>query len=64
MSNCYKNPSSGNRVVPCGQTDGQTDRETGMTKLIVAFRNAAKASKNYKQFTEFIFDHYWDSHEI
>ena len=30
-----ENPSSGNRVVPCGQTDGQTD----MTTLIVAFRN-------------------------
>jgi hypothetical protein len=26
--------------------DGQTDRRTGMTKLIVAFRNFAKAPKN------------------
>jgi hypothetical protein len=26
--------------------DGRTDRETGMTKLIVAFRNFAKAHKN------------------
>ena len=33
----YKNPSSGSRVVPCGQTD--------MTKLIVAFRNVANAPK-------------------
>jgi hypothetical protein len=32
---------SGYRVVPCGQTDGRTD----MTKLIVAFRNFAKAPK-------------------
>jgi len=32
----------GARVVPCGQTDGQTD----MTKLIVAFRNFTDASTN------------------
>jgi hypothetical protein len=38
----HENPSSGSRVVPCGRTDGQTD----MTKLIVAFRNFANASKN------------------
>jgi hypothetical protein len=31
----HQNPSSGSRVVPCGQTD--------MTKLIVAFRNFANA---------------------
>ena len=31
----HENPSSGSRVVPCGQTD--------MTKLIVAFRNFANA---------------------
>jgi hypothetical protein len=30
-----ENPSSGSRVVPCGQTD--------MTKLIFAFRNFANA---------------------
>jgi hypothetical protein len=35
-------PSSGNRVVPCGETDGQTD----MTKLIVAFCKFANAPKN------------------
>jgi hypothetical protein len=28
------------------QTDGQIDRETGMTKLIVVFRNLANALKN------------------
>jgi hypothetical protein len=32
------NPSSGRRVVPCGQTD--------MTKLIGAFRNFANTLKN------------------
>jgi len=32
----HENPSSGNRV-PCGHTDGRTDRHTA--KLIVAFRN-------------------------
>jgi hypothetical protein len=36
-----ENPSSGNRVVPCGQTD----ERTGITKLIVAFRNFANAPK-------------------
>jgi hypothetical protein len=36
-----ENLSSGNRVVPCVQTDGRTD----MTKLIVAFRNVANAPK-------------------
>jgi len=34
-------PSSGSRVVPCGQTDGRT----GMMKLVVAFRNFAEAPK-------------------
>ena len=38
MSNFMKNPSSGSRVVPCGQTD--------MTKLIVAFRNFSKALRS------------------
>jgi hypothetical protein len=32
-----QSPSSGSRVFPSGQTDGQTD----MTKLIVSFRNFA-----------------------
>jgi hypothetical protein len=35
-----KNPFTGSRVVPCGRTDRYT-------KLIVAFRNFAKAPKNY-----------------
>jgi hypothetical protein len=37
-----ENPSNGDRVVPCGRTDRQTD----MTKLIVTFRNLASAPKN------------------
>ena len=41
-----KNPSSGSRVVPCGQTDGRRDKQTDMTKLIVAFRSFANAPKN------------------
>jgi hypothetical protein len=36
-----ENPSSGSRVVPPGQTDGQAN----MTKLIVAFRNFVNAPK-------------------
>jgi len=35
----HENPSSGRRVVPCGQTDG-----TDITKLIAASRNLAKVS--------------------
>jgi hypothetical protein len=38
----YENPSSGNRVVQCGETDGPTDR----TKIIVDFRNLPIAPKN------------------
>ena len=37
----HKNPCSGSRVLPCG------DRQTDRSKLIVAFRNLAKAPKNY-----------------
>ena len=36
--------SGGSRVVPCGQTDGRTDK-IGMAKLIVAYRNFANAPK-------------------
>ena len=47
----HENPCSGNRVLPCGQTDRQTERQTGrqkegqtnITKLIVAFQNIANA---------------------
>ena len=34
------------RVVPCGQTDGRTDRQTDMAKVILAFRKSANAPKN------------------
>ena len=37
----HKNPSSWSHVFPCRWTDGQT----GMTKLIVAFRNCENALK-------------------
>jgi hypothetical protein len=45
------NLSSGSRVLPCGRTYGRTnrrntDRRTDMTKLMVSFRNFAKAPKN------------------
>ena len=39
----HENPSSGSQVVPFGHW---TDRNTEMTKLIVAFRNFANAHKN------------------
>jgi hypothetical protein len=39
----YEYSSFGSRVTPLGRTDGQTD----MTKLLVAFRNFVKSSKNY-----------------
>jgi hypothetical protein len=38
----HENPSSGSRVVPCGQMDGG---RTDMTKLIVAIRNFANLPK-------------------
>ena len=37
----HENLSSGNRVVPCGRTDRQTD----MMKLIVAFRSLRERLK-------------------
>jgi len=38
----HENPTSGSRVVPCGQTDGRTD----IKKLIFALRNFGNAPKN------------------
>jgi hypothetical protein len=40
----HEDPSSRNRVVPCGRTDRQ--RRTHMTNLIAAFSNFAHAPKN------------------
>jgi len=42
----HDNPSSGSRFVKCGQTDGRTDGQTFMTKLIVVFRNFPNAPQN------------------
>ena len=48
--NFRDNPFSWSQVVPCGRTDEridwQTGRQTDMTKLLVAFWNFTKASKN------------------
>ena len=41
-----ENPSTGSRAVPCGQTDGETDRQTYVGKVILAFRKSANAHKN------------------
>jgi len=49
-SKFHENPSSGNRVVPYGLTNEQTDsRQTDVTKLIVIFRIFANAPKNSSQ---------------
>jgi len=48
----HENPSCGNEVVPCGQTEGwpasqtysHTDRQTDMTKPVVAVRNISSAT--------------------
>ena len=47
----HENPSSGSRVVPCGQTEGEregrTDGRTGRhNELIATFRNFAKGPEN------------------
>ena len=42
----HENPSSGTRVVVCGESDEGIDRQTDTTKVTVAFRNFAKAPKN------------------
>jgi hypothetical protein len=47
----HEKPSSESRVVPCGrkniQTEGRTEKQTHMIKLIVAFCNCANAPKAY-----------------
>jgi len=40
INDFHENPSSGSRVVPCGRTDRQTDRQT------FAFRNFTNVSNN------------------
>jgi len=53
----HENPSSGSRVVPCGQTDrrtyGQTERRIDLTKLLVASRNFANAPKKECEFIDY-----------
>jgi hypothetical protein len=44
----HENPSSGNRVVPCGQTDGRTDRHDEANSLFFFFCNFADAPKSQK----------------
>jgi hypothetical protein len=39
-----KNSSSEKRVVPCEQTEGETDRQIDITKLIIEISNFAKGS--------------------
>jgi hypothetical protein len=46
----HENPSSGSRVVPRGRTNRRMNGETGMTKLITAFRNFANVPKNVHEF--------------
>jgi hypothetical protein len=41
----HENMSSVRLVVPCGRTDGRTDRQMNKTKLIVDFRNFVQAPK-------------------
>jgi hypothetical protein len=43
----HENLSSRSRTVPCGQMDRQTDDQTNMMKLTVAFCNFANAPKKY-----------------
>ena len=47
----HKNPSSGNRGVPCGWTDTQT--YSYMMKLTVNFRNFAKTPKKQNKVAKF-----------
>ena len=42
----HENLCSGSLVVLCGWMGGQTDRQTDMTKLIVAFSNLMNSPKN------------------
>jgi hypothetical protein len=52
----HENPSSGNRVVPCGRTDGQT---TGVMTLTVAFRSFVNAPESTSSFSDIVFRRYW-----
>jgi hypothetical protein len=52
----HENPSSGSRVVPLGRRIvRKKDKETNMTKLIVAFRNFANAPKIKSRITGLVY---------
>ena len=42
----HESSSSGSLIGPCGQTDGLTDGQADMTKLIVAFLNFVNGPEN------------------
>jgi len=58
--NFHESLSGARRVVPCGQTATQTDRETDMTKLIVAFRTRVKIKED--QLAGLCAKYGWSSH--
>ena len=43
----HRHPSRGSWVFPCGRTNGRTNRQSDMTKLIVTFHNFANAPKYF-----------------
>ena len=45
----HVNSFSGNRIIPCGRTDGPADRQTDMTRLIVDFRSFEITPNKTKQ---------------
>ena len=59
----YENPSSGNRVVPWGQRDEQTNKRSDTTKLIVAFRNFANVPK-IEQISQPAFQLLWNTKHL
>ena len=52
----HENRSSGSSVAPCKRTDGRTDGQTDMTKLIAAFHNFVKTPKNLSFIQPFAFN--------
>ena len=41
----HENPSCGNRIIPCGEADGPTEKHTDITRLKIAFQSFANAPK-------------------
>jgi len=50
ISNFQENPTSEDRVLPCGQTDKRTD----MTRLIFAFHNFAIVRNNRRRRNQYV----------